>query len=887
MKESYSLTQQGEISSFRKMTVLSAIVIDLDKFGPDYRSKAIKEKLTTETPVQNRVFILHTDSKDAKYILDEAAKLRLTGKKYIWVLSSFSVGITFNSMYNEMEGKEDDYKTKLITSTVQTSINLWIQAMENLGKKWDVNLGPDYSCTDRLDLHQWNGGNKIYRTMKNITEVEDFGSSVKTPILFSKKGINQLINLRIINLQERISNYRVNKVWREVGAWTAKQNGTTAKMRIEMKGITWPGNSPIPPTGKPDKRFFRIVTYKEDPYIMYRERDKDTGRCAYPSVECKLVYDPREHNGSEVLNNTVSRCCAGLCVDLLKIMSEEMRFDYELYEVPDKTWGLKDQRTGQWNGLIREIVERKADMVLTSLKITPKRSEAIDFSLPFLETGITILVSIRKGNISPTAFLEPYDYPSWCVILVFSVHATGASIFIYEWLSPQGLDKGRTSMREHKFSLFRSLWMIWAMLFGAAVSVDNPRGVSSKFLANVWALFALVFLASYTANLAAFMITKDEYYNLTGITDWRLRNPYSMKPPFRFATVPNGSTEENLRQNHEFMYRYMRKYNQSSVPDGLEALKKGKIHAFIYDATPLEYHAGNDKDCNLKTVGEKYAMTGYGVGVPKGSKYLTEINEVILGLQYDGELERLRTFWLAGACHRKKKVGVSRNNIGILNFTSAFILLAGGMLLGGILLLLEHFYFKFGRQCLRKYDRTGCCALVSLSMGKSLTFEESVMEAIDLHKRHKCNDPLCETQLWKVRHELDLSLIRIDKLKNQLESFGIKPSEGAVWKAPKPQQNNRKLNGYPGYTVRVSPKLNRTDTNESYDQNDAQEIIEPVPKWNRRSLKRSPSYTNAVSIETDSPSNTYQRTSSKVRFNDGKLYVGVDNDSCDIEKDLT
>ena len=57
---------------------------------------------------------------------------------------------------------------------------------------------------------------------------------------------------------------------------------------------------------------------------------------------------------------------------------------------------------------------------------------------------------------------------------------------------------------------------------------------------------------------------------------------------------------------------------------------------------------------------------------------------------FAGELNRMVKFWLAGACHAKKeKKDKSSHNIGILNFTSAFILLAAGVLLGTTLLLLK------------------------------------------------------------------------------------------------------------------------------------------------------------------------------------------------------
>lgn len=69
------------------------------------------------------------------------------------------------------------------------------------------------------------------------------------------------------------------------------------------------------------------------------------------------------------------------------------------------------------------------------------------------------------------------------------------------------------------FTIGKAIWLLWGLVFNNSVPVQNPRGTTSKFIVSVWAFFAVIFLASYTANLAAFMIQEEFVDQVTGLSD--------------------------------------------------------------------------------------------------------------------------------------------------------------------------------------------------------------------------------------------------------------------------------------------------------------------------------------------------------------------------------
>ncbi|CAD5112542.1 DgyrCDS1753 [Dimorphilus gyrociliatus] len=374
---------------------------------PSMENETVTSELQKLQAAESRVMLLYSSKEEATQIFKVAERMKLSGKNYVWITTKCAIlKSTLGAELDEDRGRfplgmfalyySHDYDEQV--KVIEKALVIWAQAMTNLKKEAEnkrILLRPSYHCNPQNDS-VWKYGSIVYDQLLKAKVKLNSGEET---IEFKKDGTLKSVSLKVLNLRPK--NERSDE-WATVGEWKSGKE-------VEMYDITWPGNAPAPPIGRPEKYQVKVVTLKEDPYVIYSDPDPNTGTCPPMAVLCRIAAK----NLTTLVANATSdpslyQCCSGLCIDLLKMLAEKIGFDFELFEVSDKIWGAYNADTKEWNGLIKDILDGKADMVMTSLKITPERSAAIDFSVPFLETGITIIVAVRDGVISPTAFLGKF-----------------------------------------------------------------------------------------------------------------------------------------------------------------------------------------------------------------------------------------------------------------------------------------------------------------------------------------------------------------------------------------------------------------------------------------------------------------------------------------------
>uniref|UniRef100_A0A336KU67 Glutamate [NMDA] receptor subunit 1 n=1 Tax=Culicoides sonorensis TaxID=179676 RepID=A0A336KU67_CULSO len=453
------------------------------------------------------------------------------------------------------------------------------------------------------------------------------------------------------------------------------------KMRLKINDslIVWPGGIRKKPEGIMIPTHLKVLTIEEKPFVYVRKLTDDEAECEDDEIPCP------HYNSTDGVENYF--CCKGYCMDLLKALATRINFTYDLALSPDGQFGhyiLKNTSTlsvkKEWTGLIGELVYERADLIVAPLTINPERAEFIEFSKPFKYQGITILEKKPSRSSTLVSFLQPFSNTLWILVMV-SVHVVALVLYLLDRFSPFGRYKLTNSDGTEEDALNLS-----------GIGEGTPRSFSARVLGMVWAGFAMIIVASYTANLAAFLVLERPKTKLSGINDARLRNTMEN---LTCATVKGSAVDMYFRRQVELsnMYRTMEANNYDTAEQAVQDVKDRKLMAFIWDSSRLEYEAA--KDCELVTAGELFGRSGYGIGLQKNSPWTDAVTLAILDFHESGFMESLDKEWIFhGNIQQCEQFEKTPNTLGLKNMAGVFILVGAGIIGGIGLIIIEVVYKK-------------------------------------------------------------------------------------------------------------------------------------------------------------------------------------------------
>lgn len=105
----------------------------------------------------------------------------------------------------------------------------------------------------------------------------------------------------------------------------------------------------------------------------------------------------------------------GYCIDLMDAIADLGNFDYTIMEADEH--GQIDE-DGTWNGVVRKLIDKEADIGLGTMQVMAERETVIDFSVPYYDlVGISVLMLLPRTKNSLFKFLTVLETDVWFCIL--------------------------------------------------------------------------------------------------------------------------------------------------------------------------------------------------------------------------------------------------------------------------------------------------------------------------------------------------------------------------------------------------------------------------------------------------------------------------------------
>lgn len=302
---------------------------------------------------------------------------------------------------------------------------------------------------------------------------------------------------------------------------------------------------------------------------------------------------------------------SGFAVELWETLAAklDLKSEYRLYHhVPE---------------MLQALMAGEVDIIVTNLTITRDRMRHIDFTQPWFDSGLRIMIHANRqtGAHELLATLTEARH-LWAYLWVLLAVLVATTVLT---LIDRHVDTDFP--REWHKGLANSLYHVIAVATSGRTSHKEIWGWVGRLLASVWMLVGVGVVAYVTSSVTSIMTVN------------------SLRAQIHTVADLSGKLVGTLRGTASEVFVAEMGLNTQpfdSIAEAADALAERRIEAVIADAPILEYFDKTHPKLPITEVGPLFHPEKYGFGVAIGSSLRHPLSQEIVALHESGLLPRLR-----------------------------------------------------------------------------------------------------------------------------------------------------------------------------------------------------------------------------------------------------
>ncbi|KAK4853420.1 hypothetical protein QYF36_008946 [Acer negundo] len=435
---------------------------------------------------------------------------------------------------------------------------------------------------------------------------------------------------------------------RGIGFWTPEKkvlmkklmtsstsNNNNSASKPNLGPIIWPGDSTSVPKG------WEISTNQKKLYIGV---PKKSGFTDFVKVE---FY-------STTNRSTVTGYCIDVFDAVMKTLPYAVTYEYIPFALPNGT------SAGTYDDLIYQVYLEKFDAVVGDTTILAHRSRNVDFTLPYTESGVSMIVPI-KDNKKKNAwvFLKPLTWDLWVTSACFFVF-----IGFVVWVLEHRINEDFRGPIEYQVGT--SFWFSFStMVFSQRERVISNLG---RFVVIVWYFVVLILTQSYTASLTSHLTVQQLKPTITDVHELIKRGEN--------VGYQEGSFVSGILKQLRFNENKLIVYNSPEECDELfiKGSAKGGIAAAFDEVPFMRLFIG--QYCSKYTMTEPtFKTAGFGFVFPLHSPLVPDVSRAILNVTESKKMKEIEDayFKKLASCPESSTL-VSSNSLGLNSFWGLFLI---------------------------------------------------------------------------------------------------------------------------------------------------------------------------------------------------------------------